>query len=194
MLWLSRSPPSGPRYCSPYSGEGWLLTSQLHPLQELPLAKENHLMQVYNPSPRDSWYPVTVPSGYKDPVSLPPFTSEGSPSFRAPCEVSRGPCCNCLEVHFLSLTHPAFLIPSRCVPENTPACKPNSAQSQCSGESDLRRLYYKYLSWLSFMAVVDPVRLYPAPLCWIHMPVPQLLEIPAVFNSYHIHMPVPQLL
>lgn len=67
--------------------------------------------------------------GYKDPLSLPRFTSEGSPSFRAPCGVSRGPCCSCLEVHFLSLTHPAFLIPSRCVPENTPACKPPACRT-----------------------------------------------------------------
>lgn len=123
MLWLSRSSPSGPRYCSPYCGEGWLLTSQLHPLQELPLAKENHLTQVYTDS-------TNCPTqGYKDPLSLPRFTSEGSPSFRAPCGVSRGPCCSCLEVHFLSLTHPAFLIPSRCVPENTPACKPPACRT-----------------------------------------------------------------
>lgn len=67
----------------------------------------------------------------------------------------------------------------------------NSAQSQCSGESDLRRLCYKYLSWLSFMAVVDPVGLYPAPLGWVHMPVPQLLGISAAGNNWVPHWNVP---
>lgn len=59
----------------------------------------------------------------------------------------------------------------------------NSAQSQCSGDSDLR-LCYKYLSWLSFMVAVGPVGLYLAPLCWVHMPDPQLLGTSAAVNNW----------
>lgn len=184
MLWLSISSPSGPRHSSPYCGEGWLLISQLHPLQELPLAKENHLTQVYNPAPGTADIQQLIYS-----ESLPRFTSEGSPSFRAPCG-SRGPCCNCLEVGFLSLTHP----PSRCVPENT--LHVNLLRAERCSESVfwgiwLKMACYKYLSWLSFTAVVDPVGLFPALLCWVHMPVPQLLGISAAGNNWGPHWNAP---
>lgn len=94
------------------------------------------------PFPRDSRHPGTGLLGVIKNLHL---------CLNSNLRAELGLCHGCLEVR---------------LPENTPARKHpawRSLLSHCSGESDLGWLCYKYLSWLLFTAVVDPVGLHPVP-------------------------------